>query len=49
MADSVGYQLVDSFTGQFDDEAGAFEVDEGEELASDPDAAAAHDGAFLDL
>ena len=47
-ADSLGYQLVDPFAGQLDDEAGAFEVNQGEELAGDPDAAAAHDGAFFE-
>ena len=47
-ADSLGYQFGDPFAGQFDDEAGAFEVNEGEELAGDPDATAAHDGAFFE-
>ena len=47
-ADSLGDELVDPFAGQFDDEAGVFEVDEGEELAGDADAAAAHDRALFD-
>jgi hypothetical protein len=44
----LGDEFGDAFAWQLDDEAGAFEVDEGEELAGDADTAAAHDGAFFE-
>ena len=46
-ADSLGDQLVDPISGQLDDQTGAFEVDEGKELASNTNAATTHDRAFL--
>ena len=46
--DSLGDEFGDPFAWQLDDEAGAFEVDEGEELAGDADTAATHDGAFFE-